>query len=513
MVTVKPICPELLCKGPPSTACKIIPGVVSPTTGCTSCPTYSCPVDCSQTACLAVVVECDASKGQVLKKADGITTCCDTCVPATPTNCLPPPCAAPKQGCKATPGPLDARGCPTCPSYDCTAICPLKPCALPDVPPGCTTVDGGLDAAGCPNCPTVKCPSKCDGVACPQYFAACETTGKVTQKADPANGICCDTCVDPKPTCDCRSQEQKDCEAKGGSWSTKLLPGLPEPLPLPPKQKRQIVAACLCAQPLPGFCIAGCSCPDPVAECTKSGGKWVPTIDPSQAQPEPGPGAVPPTEPKPVPGPGLLPPTDTKQKRCSCAAPSGVCMKPEPNPCALVKCASPNCGANQKIVTKPGECCPTCQTIGDCLPVKCPLLAARSNCRQPLPVADAKGVCPTLCLCTEIVKLKITPTDMITVETLTDKIKSVTGATDVTVVKMGSSFEVTVKGDTTINENSTNSQQAFADATSSKLTASGSLGQVAVIPNDVVTDAAASSSASLVSIASFAVVLLAAAML
>jgi hypothetical protein len=113
------------------------------------------------------------------------------------------------------------------------------------------------------------------------------------------------------------------------------------------------------------------SAPDPVGDCERSGGKWVSTIDPSETKPQPVP--LPGGEVKPFPGGEAVPP---KQKRCSCAAPAGTCVKYDAdcfvavvaccgdslahdtlrnNPCALVKCASPNCGPNEKIVTKAGK--------------------------------------------------------------------------------------------------------------------------------------------------------------
>jgi len=536
----KPLCQPPPCLPPPANAeqCKFTPAKTD-ASGCViGCPSYDCstPSKCAGIACLAVVLTCDASKGFTLKKADGINQCCDACVQ---TNCPLKPCAipdfAPGSGCKLVDGGIDANGCPNCQKVVCPTNCAMtacpaiaitscgagstlkkadgvnqccdacvpnclaKPCQRPLIPEGsnCKIVES-VDANGCPNCPTLSCPSKCDSVACPQYFAACESVGQVTQKADPANGICCTTCIDKTPNCDCRSQEQKDCEAKGGSWNVQIDGTLPQPLPLPPaKQKKQIVA-CLCAKPLPGVCTPGCNCPDLVAECQKSGGKWQYA----------------------VPGGPAVPPQEMKQKKqvappvCSCAAPAGQCIKPDPNPCALVRCASPNCGPNQKIVTKPGECCPGCEST-NCLPIKCPVsLASRSNCREPLPVINAKGVCPTACLCTEVVKLQLVPPIPQTIDQITNTVKMATGSADVVVVKNGNTFEVTIKGDTDANENTTNTQKSFADATQSKLTAAGSLGQVAVLPNDVVTDATgSSSSSSLVSLASIVVALLIASLL
>lgn len=116
---VKPICPQYLCVAPPKNAaqCKLIPAKAD-ASGCVGCPTYDCPVDCSNTACLAVVLTCDASKGLVLKKADGINQCCDACVEkplCQPPPCLPPPANA--EQCKFTPAKTDASGCVIgCPS-------------------------------------------------------------------------------------------------------------------------------------------------------------------------------------------------------------------------------------------------------------------------------------------------------------------------------------------------------------------------------------------------------------
>jgi len=249
---------------------------------------------------------------------------------------------------------------------------------------------------------------------------------------------------------------------------------------------------------------------------------------------------VPGVEPKPEPVP--LPPMKVKKQlqQCLCAQPAGRCI----NPCALVRCASPNCGADQKIVTKPGECCPSCAsntdcstvkcaspncgpnqkivtkpgeccsscapTTTECLPVKCPIaLSSRSNYREPLPVLNVKGVCPTACLCTEVVKVQIVPPTAKTIDEITNTVKMATGSADVTVVKNGNTFEVTIKGDADATENTTNTQKSFADATQSKLTATGSLGQVAVLPNDLVTEATGPvSGAGVVTLGSLVVALL-----
>jgi hypothetical protein len=128
---------------------------------------------------------------------------------------------------------------------------------------------------------------------------------------------------------------------------------------------------------------------------------------------------------------------------------------------------------------------------------------------------DARGVCPTACVCSEYVKLTVTPGDAKTVEQIADAVKMVTGASDVTVVKKGNTFEVTVKGDAEVDSNSSevNTKQSFADATSSKLSASGAVGQVEVV-QDVLTDATADrSSASIVTLGSLALAVIVAALI